>query len=202
MLLRSFITILVVPLLSQAFQAETESPLVLRSEPGWQTPAFDIDPLTFSDGRMLVTVQNKLYMISQDGQVAWTYSPNVPISAQPVFRPDRNEIGLVGLDLTFVRLDAATGKEIWRARANGRANFADLKPYRDGYVVLTDRAGYRDSGNPELPDRLSYWGVANDTWSVDFPRGARLAVAGDRIYAIRFGDDVVVQEIRPLEGTR
>ena len=157
------------------------SPLILNAGENWGVGIRQIPPLVFPDGRILLTTGNMIYMISSAGKIDWSYSASGPLTVQPVFRPDRNEIAIVGLDLTFERLNAATGKVVWRSKKVGRSSFDDVKIYRKGYLILVGAAGYRDAALPgeRLPeDSLEYYGeTENDYWRVSFPIGAKLAVA-------------------------
>jgi hypothetical protein len=141
-------------------------------------------------------------MVTVTGDVAWRYSTEVPLIVQPAYRADRNEIAVVGLDLTFQRLSAATGELLWRSRKVGRSSFGDVKPYANGYLVVVDEGMYREDarpGEPIPPDSLEYYGETDrDSWRVDFPVGARLTVAGNVIYAVSYGrNSVTLQEIAP-----
>ena len=189
------------------------APVVLNSGENWGVSIKKVPPLAFPDGRLLVTAGDTIYMVASGGQVLWSYSAEVPLTAEPAYRADRNEIAIVGLDLTYQWLDAETGKVRWRGRVSGsRAVYIDVKPFDAGYLVLVDLSAYdndnaradymgRPRGNEprSSPDRLRYW-VENedDSWSVDFPAGAALAVAGEHIYGVKYEENkVTLQEIRP-----
>ncbi|MBI2815783.1 MAG: hypothetical protein HYX72_02470 [Acidobacteria bacterium] len=147
-------------------------------------------------------------MLGPDQKIIWTYLLDAPITAQPVYRADRNEIAIIGFDLTFQRLNADIGRSFWRANVNGRATFADIRPYKKGYLVKSNMGAYREMAitaeEREAPDSLAYWGqTEDDYWSVDFPIGAELAVSGDHIYAVMPGQNSVrVQNITPPPGKR
>ena len=89
------------------------------------------------------------------------------------------------------------------APANGASRYIDVKPYGDGYLVVADEAAYRqragESGNDQGWDDLNYYGrKEEDQWSVEFPIGAKLLLAGGRIFAVEFGAaKVILREIHP-----
>ena len=166
-----------------------------------------------------MTANDTIYMVAPGGNILWwSYSPEVPLTAQPAYRTDRNEIAIVGLDLTYQWLDAKSGEVRWKARVGGgRAVYRDVKPFADAYLVVDDadaylvvddmegyREGARAMGEPEGSDSLHYWGkIEDDNWHTDFPVGAALAVAGEHIYAVKYEEDkVVLQEIHPPPGKR
>jgi hypothetical protein len=123
----------------------------------------------------------------------WNYTTPAgeELNAEPVFNAAQNEIALVGIDLLFVRLDAATGELKWKADTLGRAGFTDIAAYGNGYLVHVDMSGYRENEKglgrkKPTPDQLYYWGESEkDGWSIDFPIGADLLVDGKVIYAVR-----------------
>ncbi len=50
-----------------------------------------------------------------------------------------NEIGVIGCDLFFVRLDATTGKEKWRTQVNGASEYTQIAPYAAGFLFVITR---------------------------------------------------------------
>src|SRR5208282_1612096 len=114
------------------------------------------------------------------------------------FHPALNEIALIGYDLTFDRLDAQTGRLKHRADVNGGADFTQVQTYRGGYLVVVDMSTYREKDrimktNPRSLDRLEYYdGSSEDSeWFIDFPIGARLLVAGNELFAVKYRKDSV-----------
>ncbi|MCL4524732.1 MAG: hypothetical protein M1453_11890 [Acidobacteria bacterium] len=174
--------------------------IVLPRHDLYANTAQKILPLPISDGRLVVIAGAKVYMLGASGAVTWSAVLDNHVYGV-AHRPSSNEIGVIGDDLAFFRLDLTTGKEIWHATVNGRASFADIKPFRNGYLIVVDLTGYRvwpGGFGPPKSDQLRYYGASDeDYWSTDFPVGAHLSVAGDKIYAVKFGKkDVTLQEIK------
>lgn len=182
------------------------APLVFTSVQSYGGSTKEIAPLEVQHGQLLVTVGNTIYMLGREGKVLWQHStgPNAPLTAQPVYRSDRNEVALIGADLTFQRLNGTTGALLWTANVSGAGSYTDLRPYRGGYLVLTNMTAYRERAiaigekGPPILDILDYWDVENDDrdWSVPFPIGAKLAIVGQRIYAVVYkANTVILDEI-------
>lgn len=176
--------------------------LVFKSDAGSTKPFLPIPPLTLPDGRLVVTVGNVVSMVAPDGKLLWKYEAIFALTAPLAFRADRNEIAIAAV-VQFVELDAATGKNRWHQIVNGRSVYTDVKPYSNGYLVVEDSSGYRENlREPQptpTPDMLNYWGqTGDDHWSVPFPIGAQLAVAGEHIYAVTYQEKTVtLTEIQP-----
>lgn len=136
-------------------------------------------------------------MLRADHTILWKYSTDdgVELTGKPAFHPALNEIGLIAYDLTFVRLDAHTGKPKCKAAVNGGAVFTQVEAYRRGYLIVADMSGYREKerlmkNSFRSPDKLDYWDESvkdhgNIVWSGDFPIGAELLVSGDELFAVR-----------------
>ncbi len=144
---------------------------------------------------MIFGVVDTLYVTDPDGAIAWKYVTRGPaealsIYAPPAFNPKINEIGVVGCDLFFVRLDATSGKEKWRYSGNSSSIFKQIAPYGSGFlVVVSSKDG----------DAVQYWSddAEDDIPQAQFPSGATLMVNGARIYAVRsFSRSARVQELR------
>jgi outer membrane protein assembly factor BamB len=151
-------------------------------------PSTRIRPLVLTDGRMVVCVADSIYMLAPDGAVLWKYATQgETLTSEPAFNAELNEIGVVGNDLLFVRLDATTGKLKWRATTAGRAGFSSVTAYANGYLVVVDMTGYRensDKSKVRIQDQLEFWTDQKDrSWKVDFPTGAEVLVSGNRILA-------------------
>lgn len=157
-------------------------------------------PVILPDGRWLVTAGNSLYMLNADGSIGWKYSPGVNgvILQPPIYRPDLNEIAFVATFQTFQRLNATNGVLLWQDHTSGKAEYADLQAYGDGYVTVQNMESYRGSGGIEVPDRVVYWNTdpGDVGWTTPFPIGAKLVVIGTKIYsAILHEGQVVLQPI-------
>ncbi|HKF50365.1 MAG TPA: PQQ-binding-like beta-propeller repeat protein [Terracidiphilus sp.] len=151
-----------------------------------------IGPVALPDGRLLLSRFGTVFMLDATGKQLWKYetdSENESLTSEPAYNAETNEIGIVGYDLLFVRLDAATGKEKWRASTVGDAVFTRVTAYGRGFLVVVNMAHYRENDRMEhlkyrTSDRLEYWGETKDVeWSADFPIGAQLLVSGKQIYA-------------------
>jgi hypothetical protein len=157
-------------------------------------PVHQLRPLLLSDGRMVLSVANTVYMLDANGKQLWKYA-NETLTSEPAFNAARNEVAVVMYDLQAVRLDGTTGKVKWKADSVGRGVFASVSSYGKGFLVVVDMSGYREAGgpaSPTSPDRLEYWGESeNDFWYIDFPRHADLVVNGKTVYALHHSADGV-----------
>jgi hypothetical protein len=160
-------------------------------------PYRQIRPLSLPGGRLLVCVGNAVYMINANGEQQWKYE-NVPLTSEPAFNAGLNEIAVVMYDLQAVRLDAATGKVKWRSDAVGKGLFAVVSAYERGFLVVVNMSGYRQGGSRVPADSLEYWGESeSESWHADFPMDSELVVSGERIYALRHGEDRIY--LRPIQ---
>jgi outer membrane protein assembly factor BamB len=157
-------------------------------------PLTAIPPLVISSDRLLVTVCNTLYMLDSKKNVIWKWSTTAAsIVDQPVI-DSTGTIYVIALDMIWVALDAATGKEKWNLNGNiGRTVNSQIKAYKDNlYLVVVDMGGYRNSPSDDSPkDKLSLCKGKEIIWTKDFPAGAVLQVWGDRILAVNYGKDGV-----------
>ena len=182
--------------------------LTFKTQGSQDWPDERIGPVALPDGRLLLSRFGTVYMLDATGKQLWKYvadSENESLTSAPAYNAETNEIGVVGYDLFFVRLDAATGKEKWRATTVGGATFIHVAAYGRGFLVVVDMAHYRENDRMEhlkyrAPDRLEYWGDAeNDNWIADFPIGAQLLVNGKQIYAIsRVRGGVELRALHPV----
>ena len=169
-----------------AEKSDSSGELVLRGKRTiW--PAHELRPLVLPDGRMVVSVADSVYVLDAGGKQLWKYEKGT-LAAEPAFSAARNEIAVVMYDLVFVRLDATTGQVKWTAPSTGRGAFRAVSSYENGFLIVVDMSGYRNSLSPKLPDRLEYWGDSDkDSWGIDFPQNAELLVDGETIYALSRG---------------
>jgi hypothetical protein len=176
-------------------------------------PDEKIRPVALPDGRLLVSRFGAVYMLDASGKQLWKYvTDGETLTSEPAYNAETNEIGIVGYDILFVRLDATTGEKKWRAATVGAASFINVAAYGKGFLIVVDMSGYREkdkeSGYPHIkgsnPDRLEYYGETDDDfWSADFPIGAQLLVNGKHIYAVRRTRDAVhLRELQPASGQR
>jgi hypothetical protein len=172
-----------------------------------------VRPVALPDGRLLVSTFGTVYMLDASGKQLWKYvTDGETLTSEPAYNAETNEIGIVGYDLLFVRLDAATGEEKWRAKTVGSATFISVAAYGRGFLVVVDMIAYRQKAkefkDPHIkgsdPDRLEYWGqTEDDAWTADFPIGARLLVNGKHIYSVLRTRDVMrLRELQPASGQR
>ncbi|HEY1210536.1 MAG TPA: PQQ-binding-like beta-propeller repeat protein [Terracidiphilus sp.] len=172
-----------------------------------------IRSVALPDGRLLLSRFGTVYMLDASGKQLWKYvTDGETLTSEPAYNAETNEIGVVGYDLLFVRLDAATGEEKWRAKTVGGATFINVAAYGRGFLVVVDMTAYREKSkefkDPHIkgtnPDRLEYWGqTEDDEWIADFPIGAQLLVNGMHIYAVRrTRGEVRLRELRPASGQR
>jgi hypothetical protein len=171
-----------------------------------------IRPVALPDGRLLLSRFGTVYMLDASGKQLWKYViDGETLTSEPAYNAETNEIGVVGYDLLFVRLDAATGEEKWRAKTVGGGVFISVAAYGRGFLVVVDMTAYREKAkefDPHMkgtdPDRLEYWGqTEDDGWIADFPIGAQLLVNGKYIYCVRRTRDVVhLRELQPTSGQK
>jgi outer membrane protein assembly factor BamB len=150
-------------------------------------PDVPIPPLVISPDRILVTGCNSLYMLDSKRQVVWKWATSGPaIADQPVI-DSTGTIYVIADDGIRVALDAISGELKWGERLNRRANYSQIKPYRDDqYLMVINLEGYREQVSPkgDLPDELLLCKGQDEIWRKDFPANATLEVWGDRILAI------------------
>jgi len=165
-----------------------EAPTVLEAngEP-WGCPDSPIPPLVISPDRILVTSCNSLYMLDSKKHVVWKWATSGPaIADQPVI-DSTGTVYVIAYDGIRVALDAFSGEQKWGERLNGRANYSQIKPYRDDkYLVVINLEGYREavSSKTDLPDELLLYKGQDEIWTKAFPANATLQVWGHRILAI------------------
>ncbi len=150
--------------------------------------------------RLLLAAGDTLYVLGPQGQTLWKYATEGwdAIVSSPVFNPDLNEVAFLQMGGLVVRLDAQTGTKMGGPSIIGKASYSDLQPYGRQYLLVSDRSA--DDGNGKAgPDRLDCAGPeGSQGWSMDFPRGAKLAVLGKTILAVKYGrGSVSVQPILP-----
>jgi outer membrane protein assembly factor BamB len=170
--------------------------LILRASNYPQCPVGSVAPQVLSDGRMLFGSVDTVYVVASDGAISWKYvakGPAQPLSlyAPPAFNAKTNEVGVIGCDLFFVRLDGTSGKEKWRYSGNSSSEFKQIAPYGSGFLLVISS----DEG-----DSLQYWSDSEDDLrQAEFPSGATLIVNGAKIYAIRsLNRSIRVREIHLL----
>ncbi len=173
-------------------------------------PDEKIRAVALPDGRILLSRFGTVYMLDASGKQLWKYvTDGETLTSEPSYNAETNEIGIVGYDLLFVRLDAKTGEEKWRATTVGGATFVNVAAYGRGFLVLVDMTEYREKSKMEhskyqSPDRLEYYGeTEDDEWIADFPIGAQLLVNGQHIYAVRRTRDAMhIRELLPASRKR
>lgn len=159
----------------------------------------DFQPL--SPDRMLVSVNNTIYLLDAKKQIVWeTY---VDMVAPPVVDSKGGIYG-IAFDLAQFSVNARTGDVTYFGRdiAGTHAYHTQIKPYKDAqYLIVENLQFYRDGNRcyPKCPmrnDILHAWRGQRLLWSTDFPPNAELQVWGDKILAVtRKKNSVVVQEI-------
>jgi hypothetical protein len=167
-------------------------------------PSHTFQPIVLEDGRMLVAVNDSVYMVGAKGEELWKYQKQT-LTSEPAFNAATNEVAVAMYDLLFVKLNAATGAVKWKSPSVGRGLLSSVHAYNNGFLVTVDMSGYRNAETPTLPDRLEYWGSTDkDSWNTDFPRGSEIVVNGKTIYALVRGKNVLsMAEISPpVSGDR
>lgn len=140
-----------------------------------------IAPISYSADSVLVTTDDTLYLIDDHNQVKWRYSTN----GNRIFDVAVNRRGTIYLAVADGLIYAlnGSGKEIWSHFMNGSANYTQIKPYRNGFLVVLNMQVYRDKqiavegpDSATIPDLIEYWSGHRRVWRKDFPAGARLLV--------------------------
>lgn len=151
--------------------------------------------MRLSANRKLATVGDTLYMLDARNHVVWTWSSEGPPLTDLPIVDSRGTLYVIGFDLTWVALDSASGKEIWRGTANGRAVYSQIGLYKgDEYFVVTDMAGYRHSpSDRQMKDHLSICSGNSILWEGDIPAGSKIEIKGNRIFAVRRRDGRILK---------
>lgn len=143
--------------------------------------------LRVSRGRKLASVGDTLYMLDGRNRVVWTWSAGgPPLSDLPVV-DSGGTVYVIGYDLLWAALDAATGEVKWQGTANGRAFYSQIELYRGGmYLVVTDMEGYRADARPGelIKDKLTLCRGNSILWETGIPAGARIRVRGDKVFVV------------------
>jgi PQQ-like domain len=186
--------------------------LTFKTKGSGDWPDERINPVALPDGRLLLSRFGTVYMLDATGKQLWKYetgSENESLTAEPAYNAATNEVGVVGYDQFFARLDATTGKERWRATTVGGASFINVASYGRGFLVVVDMTHYREESKMDHlryrdPDQLQYWGhTEDDGWIADFPIGARLLVSGKQVYAVwRARGGVRLRALQPVQKPR
>lgn len=157
-------------------------------------PLTAIPPLVVSSDRLLVAVCNTIYMLDSKSNVLWKWSTNAAsIIDQPVI-DSNGTIYVIALDMIWVALDAATGKEKWnRNGVVGRTQASQIKAYKDDmYLVVWDMSGVRNGpSDNSIKDELLLCKGREIVWKKEFPVDAVLKVWGDKILAVNYSKDGV-----------
>jgi hypothetical protein len=143
-----------------------------------------IRPIAISSNRLLVPTGDVLYMLDDHNKVVWEYSVE-PELIYDVSADSHGSIYLAISDGHFKVLDLK-GDEIWGNFMNGRAQYSQIAPYKDGLLVVLDMEGYRQSWHdPKEDDRLEFWQNQKRVWTKNFPKESRMEVWGDKILSVK-----------------
>ena len=174
------------------------------ADPAWGgTPDSKVLPLP--SGRMLVGVNDKLYMLGAGRRVVWKYEV-------PQTFVDFAYVGATGLvyvtagDNCLFILDARTGRRLYANSRNGSAAYGATVPYGDDACLVMDNfAGYRmgrEAGYAPMQDGVTAWRGTEVLWHAEVPPDAELQVTGTKIFAVtKTRLKVFVKEIRAPKGT-
>ena len=175
-------------LLAAPSPAQFEHPKLQPSPDYWDSDArhISVHIVRLPRNRKLAAVGDTLYVLNTHNRVLWTWSTGgAPLTDIPII-DSKGTIYVIALDLTWVALDSATGKEKWRNAASGRAVYSQIKLYRgDRYLVVTDMQGYRESlSDKKIPDYLTLCKENIILWETNIPAGAAIEVRGSRVIAV------------------
>ena len=160
-----------------------------------------------SGGRLLVALDNSLYMLDSELRIEWQYRTSQDIFDVAAVEGTGLIYGVAGDGVHFV-LDVTSGKQLLREVRNGRSSFMQTVPYTGNTCLLVEnRDGYRDNfndwQNPSSTvevDGLSAWRGTRQLWTVEFPPDAELLVSGRDLYAVTKTDAGIY--VRKLNLTR
>jgi len=164
----------------------------------------DIPPLALSQNRTLLTRGSTLHMLDAKNQVVWSWSAGDKgwpfITDQPIV-DSSGTIYVVGMNLTHVALDVASGREKWGViNSSGRYAYRQIEKYIDDqYLILSEMTWYDipEDGDIQKNFLAAYKGK-DILWSTEFPRGAELLVREGKIYAVIYNEGgVETREILP-----
>lgn len=144
-----------------------------------------IESVIVSPAQLLVTVGDTLYMLNQKRQIIWRWDVGrgEDILDQPIINAHGYIYG-IALDGIIFSLDS-NGKERWRGRLNGPANYSRIKSYgKDQYLVLIDNSAYREIKGHDEEDILILSKDREILARKFFPRNAELRVRGNRVFAV------------------
>lgn len=161
--------------------------------------------LPLSDGRMLVALDDNLYMLDVKRRVNWTYT-SAEIRDFAFVETTGLVYGSAYDNLMFI-LDASNGQELYSNGRNGKCAYGRVVPFgKDMCLITDDMMGYRaaleewESGKIEMieTDGITAWRGTEALWRIHFPPDADLIVRGDKIYAVTKTDkSIYVREIIP-----
>ncbi|HEV2798899.1 MAG TPA: hypothetical protein VGW12_00280 [Pyrinomonadaceae bacterium] len=153
--------------------------------------------------RMLVSVNDTLYLLNAKKEIIWVSDQIVDMVAAPIVDSTGGIYGIGG-DLKHFSVNSRTGEVNYFGRdvAGSHSYYTQIKPYKnDQYLVIENMQFYRDRNlcYPQCPmrnDNLYAWRGEKLLWSTEFPPNAKLQVWGDRILAVaEKKNSVMVQEI-------
>ena len=152
------------------------------SRPNASVPT--IRPIAISSNRLLVPTGDVLYMLDDQNKIVWKYSVE-PEIIYDVSADSRGSIYVAISDGLFRVLDLK-GDEVWGNFMNGRAQYSQIAPYKDGLLVVLDMEGYRENWrDPKADDLLEFWQNQKRVWTKHFPKDSRLQVLGDKILSVK-----------------
>lgn len=197
---------------NKSLKIKDKAAILTSGSPPWAKQIKYLRPHRVGKDKTLLAVGSTLFMLNDDRQPQWKFDVKSDINSF-AYVPNAESIYVMAMDLTWVALDARTGKKKWEKGSNGRATYGEVQPFgEDKYIVLTDMSGYdgdfmaceeeREKNKKvkcarTLPDLVEVYKDQEPVGEASFPSDAHLAVVGDGIWAISTGKKTVtITEIK------
>jgi hypothetical protein len=151
----------------------------------WAGGRAHVHYISLSNGRRLAAVGDTLYMLNRHDRILWRWDSGGPPLNDLPFIDSRGIIYAIGMDLLWVAIDSANGREKWRGTANGRATYWQIVPYRhDMYFVVTNMEAYRSPPihGVAVNDELTLCRGNSILWTTEIPAAATLRVNGSKVF--------------------
>ena len=165
--------------------------------------------VALSGGRVLVNVEDELYLLNAKNEVSW-HTPRSELILGLIVDSKGRVFG-IGSDMAQFEVDLNTGKILYFGKprpTSARNYFSQIKPYENGqYLVVESLDEYRKSRAPGATrdfdyDELTCWVGQKLLWEQKIPEDAELVVSGSKILAIqKTADGLIVQEIKVPAST-
>jgi hypothetical protein len=161
---------------------------------------YHVDFLKLAPDRLLVEVDDMLYLLDQHRRVIWKTSIDFMID-MPVADSNGKLFG-IRVDHGLFSIDPSTGQVDYFGIGprSGRGSYTQITPYKDGqYLVVTSWEGYRENASPydeRINDHLAACKGKEQVWDAEIPPHARIEVWGEKIFTFtKRKEGVAMQEV-------